>query len=121
MVGKVKICVAEFLAALITFETFTEFCSGKFTTVEMDNISAKSWWDSSRCPIAPFDRCAQGVHLHMLKNAVKIKTEWVSSKMNLLADKCSRGHFSRRARGHVISGVRLRKVNPVFHNVMRFL
>ena len=113
--------MAEFLAALITFETFTDLCSGKFTTMEIDNINAKRWWDSSRCPCSPFDRCAQGVHLHMLKNVVKIKTEWVSSKMNLLADKCSRRPFSRRAKGHVISGVRLRRVSPVFGKVMQFL
>ena len=37
-----KIGVAEFLAALITFETFTGFCSGKFTTIKLDNVSAKS-------------------------------------------------------------------------------
>ena len=41
-VGHVKIGVAEFLAALISFETFADFCSGKFTTLEIDNISAKS-------------------------------------------------------------------------------
>ena len=40
-VGSVKIGVAEFLAALISFETFAGFCSGKFTTLEIDNTSAK--------------------------------------------------------------------------------
>ena len=116
-----KIGVAEFLAALITFETFTVFCSGKFTTIYMDNVSAKCWWDSSRCPISPFDRCAQGVHLHLLKNAVKIKTKWIASKANLLADRCSRKHYSGRTRGHPIAGVRLKKITPRFRNVLRFL
>ena len=94
---------------------------GKFTTMEMDNTVAKHWWDSSRCPRSPFDRCAQGVHLHLLKKVVKIRTEWVSSKTNQLADVSSRRHFSRRAKGHLVGGVRIRKVNPRFYNVMRFL
>ena len=116
-----KICVAEFVAALITFETFTEFCKGKFTTLEIDNTVAKVWWDSSRCPIFPFDRCAQGLHLHLLRMVIKIRTEWVASELNLWADICSRKHFSRRKMGHAISGIRLRRIRPKFRNVMRFL
>ena len=34
--GQVKICVAEFLAALITVETFATNCAGKFTYLELD-------------------------------------------------------------------------------------
>ena len=63
---KFRINEAEFLAALITCESFTKRCAGKFTTLALDNFSAKSWLDSARCPSFPFDRCAQGVHLHML-------------------------------------------------------
>ena len=40
--GAVAINVAEFIAALITCETFAEFCSGKITTIEIDNVAAKS-------------------------------------------------------------------------------
>ena len=120
-VRDVKINVAEFLAVLITFETFTSMCAGKFTTMEIDNKVAKSWWDSSRCPISPFDRCAQGVHLHMLKEVIKIKTEWIPSKANALADSCSRNRFSGRSEGHVISGIRMKRVRPKFTNVLRFL
>ena len=40
--GAIAINVAEFIAALITCETFAEFCSGKITTIEIDNVSAKS-------------------------------------------------------------------------------
>ena len=40
--GNIKINVAEFLALLITCETFTPFCTGKITDIETDNISAKS-------------------------------------------------------------------------------
>ena len=40
--GCIAINVAEFLAALITCETFAEFCCGKITTIEIDNVSAKS-------------------------------------------------------------------------------
>ena len=119
--GHVKIGVAEFLAALITFETFADLCSGKFTMLEIDNLCAKGWWDSSRCPKSPFDRCAQAVHLHMLEKSVKIKTRWVSSKANLWADRCSRERYSSRARGHTIDGVRLKKVIPRFRNVLRFI
>ena len=31
-IGRVKICVVEFLAELITFETFTDLCVVIFTT-----------------------------------------------------------------------------------------
>ena len=80
--GHVKICVAEFLAVLITLETFADHCSGRFTTIEIDSTVAKQWWDSSRCPISPFDRCAQGLHLYLLQRSIKIRTEWVSSSAN---------------------------------------
>ena len=40
--GSVKINVAEFLAILITCETFTSFCAGKMTTIETDNVSAET-------------------------------------------------------------------------------
>ena len=56
--GNIQINVAEFLAALITCETFAEYCHGKITTIEIDNISAKAWLDLARCPIHPYDRCA---------------------------------------------------------------
>ena len=41
---------AEFLAALITIETFAEYCKEKITILGIDNTSAKSWLDSARCP-----------------------------------------------------------------------
>ena len=41
-VDKVKINVAEFLALLITCETFTPFCAGKITEVKTDNVTARS-------------------------------------------------------------------------------
>ena len=119
--GHVKICVAEFLAALITLETFADRCSGKFTTIEIDNTGAKQWWDSSRCPKSPFDRYAQGLHLHLLERSIKIRTEWVSSNANHLADSCSRINLSRRATGHDIAGVRMKKIRPKFSNVLRFI
>ena len=40
--GAPAINVAEFIAALITCETFAEFCNGKITTIEIDNVAAKS-------------------------------------------------------------------------------
>ena len=40
--GSIAINVAEFLAALITCETFADLCTGKITTIGIDNVSAKS-------------------------------------------------------------------------------
>ena len=94
---------AEFLAALITCETFSHFCSGYITTLKLDNLVAKAWLDSSRCTKFPFDRCAQGAHLFRLKNTMKIRTRWLSSKQNTLADICSRKPFSKRKSGHLIA------------------
>ena len=72
--GRITICVAEFLAALITIETFASECSGKITCLDLDNTTARAWFDSARCPRFPFDRCAQGTHLHMLDVNMKVKT-----------------------------------------------
>ena len=119
--GNVKINVAEFIAALITCETFTSFCSGKFTTIEIDNISAKSWLDSARCPKFPFDRCAQGVHLHKLKNTMKIKTSWIPSKKNVFADIFSRKRFPKNQGGHLMSGISILKVKPRWSSLVKFL
>ena len=118
---EVKINAAEFLAALITCETFSRFCGGCITKLSLDNVTAKAWLDSARCPRYPFDRCAQGTHLFMIKSSMKIKTFWVPSHMNKLADICSREPFSRSSSGHIIAGVRLMKVRPKYQNVTRFL
>ena len=40
--GSVKINVAEYIAALITCETFAHFCTGKITVLDLDNITAKA-------------------------------------------------------------------------------
>ena len=119
--GSVRINVAEFLAALITCETFSSFCAKKCTTLEIDNRSAISWLNSARCPKYPFDRCAQGVHLHMLKNDMKLVTSWVPSEVNKLADTFSRKLFSMKVTGHCVAGVRLLKVRPKWHHVQRFI
>ena len=70
--GNVKINVAEFIAALITCDTFSAYCTGMLTTLHIDSITAKAWLDSARCPKAPYDRCAQSSHLHRLKRNMKI-------------------------------------------------
>ena len=119
--GEVKINAAEFLAALITCETFSRFCGGCITRLSLDNVTAKAWLDSARCPRYPFDRCAQGTHLFMIKSSMKIKTFWVPSHMNKLADICSRVPFSRSSSGHIIEGVTLMKVRPKYQHVTRFL
>ena len=119
--GSVKINAAEFLAALITCETFSPFCTKKCTTLEIDNRSAIAWLGSARCPKYPFDRCAQGVHLHMLKNDMKLATSWVPSEGNKLADTFSRKLFPMKVTGHCVDGVRLLKVRPKWHHVRRFL
>ena len=38
--GSVKINIAEFIAALITCETYADYCVGKITVLEVDNITA---------------------------------------------------------------------------------
>ena len=119
--GNVKINVAEFIAALITCETFTSFCSGKFTTIMLDNITAKAWLDSARCPKFPFDRCAQAVHLHMLRNTMKIKTSWIPSKKNVFADTFSRQRFTKSKAGHLLSGISMLKIKPRWTNLVKFL
>ena len=119
--GSVRINVAEFLAALITCETFASFCVKKSTTIEVDNKSAKSWLDSARCPKFPFDRCAQGVHLHMLKNNMRLRTSWVPSEINKFADKVSRVNLSMNTSGHLIHGIRMLKVRPKWRHVRKYL
>ena len=54
-VGSVKINVADFLALLITYETFTPFCAGRISDIERYNVSAESWVNSARCAHYPFD------------------------------------------------------------------
>ena len=109
-VGSVKINVAEFLALLITCETFTAFCEGTYTTIVTDNVSAKTSVNKARCPHHPFDRCAQGLHLHMLRHAMKLRASWMPTWGNTLADKCSRKKFSMNAAGHSIGGRQILKV-----------
>ena len=117
----VKINVAEFIAMLITCEIITPFCANKITSMEVDNVSARAWFDRARCPCFPFDRCAHGLHLWMVKNSMKIKTVWVASSENAIPDTCSRMNFRRKASGHNILGARYRKIAPKWSNVIRFL
>ena len=119
--GDVKINVAEFIALLITCETFTPFCANKITSIGVDNVSARAWFDRARCPRYPFDRCAQGLHLWMVKKSMKIKTFLVTSAENHIADRCSRETFNLKASGHEILGARYRKIAPKWGNVIRFL
>ena len=121
--GSVKINRAEFLAAMITCETFADHCTEKFTTLAVDNHSARSWVNSARCPIFPFDRFAQGVHLFMLERSMKIKAHWIPSSSNKIADTVSRKTFVnvKKTSIHVIAGLRLKKVRPKWHNVLKFV
>ena len=119
--GSVGINVAEFLAALITCETFSPFCLRKITTIEIDNRAAISWLDSARCPRYPFDRCAQGLHLYMLKGNMKIQTSWVPSEDNRIADTFSREFFSMSPKGHRVEGKHMLKVKPKWQHVRKFI
>ena len=58
--GEVQISVAEFMAALISTETFVEECAGMLKYLELDNTTAHAGFQSACCPRYPFDRCAQG-------------------------------------------------------------
>ena len=117
----VKINMAEFIAALITCETFSPWCVGRITLLHLDNMTAKVWLDTARCPRAPFDRCAQGTHLYMIKMSMKIRTLWVPSSKNTLADICSRKRFSNKNPTHMVAGVKLLRVRPKWHSIIRFL
>ena len=121
--GSVKINRAEFLAALISCETFIAHCEHKITTFALDNFVAKQWFDSARCPIYPLDRCAQGVALFMLQREMKVATVWVSSDRNMIADACSRRTFWAKNKSSVysIAGTKLEKVSPRWSNVIKFL
>ena len=119
--GSVKINIAEFLALLITCETFSPFCKGQITRLEIDNYAAKAWFDAARCPRYPYDRCAQGLHMYMLKCGMKIKTRWIPSGANVLADIFSRKHFPNDEAGHLVEGALFRVVKPKWKNVLRFI
>ena len=121
--GNVKITLAEFLAALITCETCAEYCSGKLTTLALDNTGARAWFESARCPIYPLDRAAQGVGLLMLHREMKVTATLIASEENSIADICSRKTFfmKSKARTCMIAGARLKKVPPKWLNVTRFL
>ena len=128
--GLVEINIAEFLAALITCETFADHCEGRITTLQVDNCTAKVWMDTARCTRAPFDRCAQGIHLHILKKNMKVKTVWISSAENVVADLCSRRTFPWHKKGqlpwqkkehiHMIAGHQFRRISPKYLNLLRF-
>ena len=120
--GSVKINIAEFIAALITCETFAGYCAGKITLLEIDNVTAKAWLDTARCTRAPYDRCAQGSHMYRLKMNMKIKTSWISSAHNIFADACSRNALTFKTKGqlHVIAGQRFRRISPKLNNLLRY-
>ena len=65
--GNVKINVAEFIAALITCESFEESCTEAITTIELDNITAMVRMQTAICPRNSFDRAAQGAYFQMLE------------------------------------------------------
>ena len=119
--GRVRIHVAEFLAALITFETFAPYCENAITTLSLDNSAAKAWLDAARCTRYPFDRCAQGIHLFMMGCNMKVSAKQIPSEENTLADILSREKFSGEASGHMVANFRLRKVRPKWHNVIKLL
>ena len=119
--GDIQINTAEFIAALITCETFAEFCIGKFTRLYVDNVTASSWLNNARCPKAPFDRCAQGVHLQMVQLGMKVKSYWLPSSENKIADVCSRMTLQPASSSHTIHGARLLKVKPKWSHLTRFL
>ena len=119
--GQIKICVAEFLAALITIETFATNCVGKLTYLELDNTTAHAWFETARCPRFPFDRCAQSTHLYMLEKNIKVRTRWITSGENKIADRCSRVEFCKGPPHHAICGLRMLKIKPRWKQVLKFI
>ena len=116
-----NINTAEYLALLITCETFANQAAGRITFMDVDNRPALAWFEAARCPIFPFDRCGQGTHLHLLERNMKVRAKWIRSASNALADRCSRKTFSMMRAGHDFDGIRLLKVKPRWQNVMRFI
>ena len=121
--GKVHIIIAEFIAALVTCETFANFCASRVTTLELDNFTVKAWLDTALCTRAPYDRCAQGIHLYILKRNKKVKTARIPSAENLLTDTCSRKTFPWHSTGHmhVIAGERWRRISPKLSNLLKLV
>ena len=119
--GHVEINKAEFLAALLTSETFARYCANKITVLALDNRVAKNWFDTARCPIFPFDRCAQGVHLYMIQQSMKVQTTWIASAENKLADIFSWRKYEKRRDTHMVLGKRLQKVRPRWANALKFI
>ena len=119
--GEIQINVAEFLAALITCETFVPYCRATCTLLSVDNKAAKYWIDNARCSVYPFDRCAQGTHLLLLRESIKIRSRWIATDSNAPADACSRRRFSIKCPRHLIAGLWLRKVRPKHANVLKYL
>ena len=118
--GEVKISVAQFLAAPITIETFVEECAGMLTYLELDNITAYAWFQSARYPRYPFGRCAQGAHLQMLRANMKVRTRWIPSGENKIADGCSRASLFNTKPNQKICGLLLFKVKPKWSYVLKF-
>ena len=116
-----NINTAEYLALLITCETFANQAAGRITYMDVDNRPALAWFEAARCPIFPFDRCGQGTHLYLLERNMKVRAKWIRSASNTLADRCSRKMFSLKRAVHEFDGVRLMKVKPRWQNVMRFV
>ena len=119
--GHSGINTAEFLAALITCESFASYCSGYITSFSLDNSAAKSWLDRARCTRFPYDRCAQGTHLYMLEMNMKVRAYWISSGENEVADVLSRRRFPMTSSGCSVKSFILRKVRPKWRHVLRFV
>ena len=119
--GSVRINQAEFLAALINCETFTDQCSRKYTLLQLDNTVALQWVRMARCPIHPLDRCAQAVHLHMLRHSMKVEAKWMASDDNFLVDWCSRVRLPSTMQSRAMAEFRLTKVTPRWAEVLKYL
>ena len=90
-------------------------------TFALDNLVAKQWFDSARCPIYPLDQCAQGVALFILQLEMKVATACVSSDRITIADACSRKTFRAKNKSSIysIAGAMLQKVSPSWSNVIK--
>ena len=82
------------------------------TYLELDNITAHAWFQSARYPRYPFDRFAQGVHLHMLKAGMKVRNRWIPSGENKIADGCSRASLFNTKPNQKICGLGYSRLSP---------
>ena len=114
----VGINVAEFIAALITQETFLADCENFLSIHFVDNTSALAWLNKDRCSVSPFDKLAQAMALKKLACCAKIWHRYIPTKENTVADEASRKQYGQLM---IVNGARFKKSRPRWNETLRFI